>query len=381
MLISRGVEMDGKVLVDDQDNVKSDELPLSNNVPENGLAVKTQIYVEIIHDNMQWNAMILLNSKYTIGMVRSQLLLQEGGECFENVPLTWKGRVVGDEVRTDTLEDIAKLSTASELTEFELAQLRLIGRKWVSIMDIDLGEMSTVTLHDVTDTMTIQDVLKLYQTKERRGYLHIPILTIYVEGETNKDNITTMQGLSLGDTVYSAGIESSSTLALKTGMFEVLVKEQNEIDAAAARQKGIGSSAKKHPADDVAGIRVLVFDWWKVRQLKDAYSTLVTDGLTQNDHVYLDTRHSQFPTFNDELSDEKPLYYYHIYPEDGIHTIHDSTFIIKREDFTQTFCMYICADCGEDVKLKPKDHPRCRACGHRIVFKKRIAKPCQYLCR
>eukprot|EP00450_Noctiluca_scintillans_P039365 CAMPEP_0194478618 /NCGR_PEP_ID=MMETSP0253-20130528/2004_1 /TAXON_ID=2966 /ORGANISM="Noctiluca scintillans" /LENGTH=65 /DNA_ID=CAMNT_0039317731 /DNA_START=66 /DNA_END=263 /DNA_ORIENTATION=+ len=39
---------------------------------------------------------------------------------------------------------------------------------------------------------------------------------------------------------------------------------------------------------------------------------------------------------------------------------------------------YICGNCGCDVELKPTDAVRCRECGHRVLFKKRCAKPMQF---
>lgn len=68
--MSQGVDMDNKVLVDDQDNVKDNDAPLHENVPEAGLAVKTQITVFVIHDNMEWSVPVLLNSKMTVQTVK-----------------------------------------------------------------------------------------------------------------------------------------------------------------------------------------------------------------------------------------------------------------------------------------------------------------------
>lgn len=35
---------------------------------------------------------------------------------------------------------------------------------------------------------------------------------------------------------------------------------------------------------------------------------------------------------------------------------------------------YFCADCQEPIQIKPKDHIRCRACGYRILYKKRTKR-------
>jgi DNA-directed RNA polymerase I, II, and III subunit RPABC4 len=356
--------------------VKDEDLLLSDNVPEAGLAVKVQIPLYVTHDNLEWTVPILLNSKMTVQTVKNNLMAQGGGNAFRGVNLTWKGKVVPDEMRTDMLEDIGLLAGGEgELPEADRQALRFIGRKHISVMDIDVGESSNVELTEVTDSMTVREVLQQYQARERRGYLHLPLLSIFIEGETNADSIQVQPNLNLDDTIYNARIGNGDVLALKTGMFEVVVKESAEIEAVLQRNKGVGLQQQRSAAEDVPGIRVHVFDWWKVKQLKDAYSAVVTDGLSANDQLYLDSigGSSSGVAFQDELSEDKTLYHYQV--RDA------STLLVKREDFTTNYCYYICADCGNDVKLKQKDGVRCRECGHRIVFKRRIAKPCQYLCR
>ncbi|XP_037957446.1 DNA-directed RNA polymerases I, II, and III subunit rpabc4-like [Teleopsis dalmanni] len=34
--------------------------------------------------------------------------------------------------------------------------------------------------------------------------------------------------------------------------------------------------------------------------------------------------------------------------------------------------LYICGICGSDVELRPTDPVRCRECGYRVLYKKRI---------
>lgn len=318
--------------------MKDVTLPLHDNVPDAGLAVKVQIPLFVSHDNMEWTVPILLNSKMTIQSVKNALYAQNGGEAaFRDVPLTWKGVVVADDMRTDQLADIGLLASpnAPDVDIEQLRQiLRFFGRKVLTIMDIDVGEQSSVDLTDILDNMTVRDVLKNYQSRERRGYLHQPLLSLYVEGETNADSIQFQPSLSLDLTVYEAGIDNGCTLALKTGMFEVIIKESSEIEAVLQKNKGVGLQQQKSASEEVRGIRVHVFDWWKVRQLKDAYSALITDGLSANDQIYLDSS-SGSVAFNDELGEEKTLYHYQIRE--------DSILLVKREDFTTTYCYYICA--------------------------------------
>ncbi|KAJ1964106.1 DNA-directed RNA polymerase core subunit rpc10 [Dispira parvispora] len=43
--------------------------------------------------------------------------------------------------------------------------------------------------------------------------------------------------------------------------------------------------------------------------------------------------------------------------------------------------VYLCADCGEDNEIKPKEPIRCRTCGHRVLYKKRTARMVQFEAR
>ncbi|KAI9316428.1 DNA directed RNA polymerase [Dichotomocladium elegans] len=36
--------------------------------------------------------------------------------------------------------------------------------------------------------------------------------------------------------------------------------------------------------------------------------------------------------------------------------------------------VYICADCGTENQLKPREPIRCQDCGHRIMYKKRTKR-------
>lgn len=370
-LVESSVPMDERsVLVDDQDNIKDFSLPLHNNVPGVGLAVKVQVQLAVVHANLQWAAPILLNSKSTIQSVKNLL-----GPTFSGVRLTWRGQPVSDDLRTDQLPDLQLLASDDPADDDARAELRLVGHLAVSVLDLDLGESGAVELTGLGDDTPLKRVLELYQEKLRRPHLHEVLVSAYVEGETSAESMQVMPNLNLHETLYESRLGPQPTIAIKTAMFEVVVKEQSEIDAAAANQKGKGGldARVQKPTDSVAGLRVLVFDWWSVKRLKDAYAALVTDGLGPADQLFLEAPPAGAPMWQDELGDDKTLFYYQIQP--------DTTLLVKREDFTATYCYYICADCGNDVKLKQRDHVRCRECGHRIVFKRRIAKPCQYQCR
>ncbi|PVG04157.1 hypothetical protein CPB86DRAFT_771589 [Serendipita vermifera] len=42
---------------------------------------------------------------------------------------------------------------------------------------------------------------------------------------------------------------------------------------------------------------------------------------------------------------------------------------------------YLCADCGSENDIRPREPIRCKACGHRIMYKKRTSKMVQFEAR
>ncbi|CEG74087.1 Putative DNA-directed RNA polymerase I, II, and III subunit RPABC4 [Rhizopus microsporus] len=42
---------------------------------------------------------------------------------------------------------------------------------------------------------------------------------------------------------------------------------------------------------------------------------------------------------------------------------------------------YLCADCGAENQLKPREPIRCQDCGHRIMYKKRTKRMVQFEAR
>ncbi|KAG9305889.1 hypothetical protein G9A89_016541 [Geosiphon pyriformis] len=42
---------------------------------------------------------------------------------------------------------------------------------------------------------------------------------------------------------------------------------------------------------------------------------------------------------------------------------------------------YLCADCGVDNEIKPKEPLRCKECGHRIMYKMRTKRMVQFEAR
>jgi DNA-directed RNA polymerase I, II, and III subunit RPABC4 len=355
------------------------DLPLYGNVPAAGVAVKMYANILVEHAGMEWKVPFLFDrtnkdAGSKISAIKAYVEpYRQDGDSFMTVNLTWKGVTISDDTVIDTLEDAQ---------QSEELNIKLMGHKTLIVLDLDLGESFQAELPKVQDSMSMQSVLVMYQLLQRRRYLHQPVIAKYVDGEVSAANIGDQPLLDQSQSVYSADLPHTAVLALKTQMFEIVIKEQTEIDKAKqgkraiAGAEGAKAAAAAASGSDVPGIRVGVWDWWTVRQLKDAYSLLITEALGPSDQLVLDTTSASAAgvgAYDGELEENDKLYKYGVQDQ--------SILIVKREDFTQPICLYTCADCGSDVRLKQRDAVRCRECGHRIVFKKRIQKPCQYLCR
>jgi hypothetical protein len=65
-LINAGVDMERKVLVNDNDDIMPYQSSLQLKLPDTGLAVKMQIGLAVQHSSLCWIVPTLLNSKMTI---------------------------------------------------------------------------------------------------------------------------------------------------------------------------------------------------------------------------------------------------------------------------------------------------------------------------
>jgi len=373
-----GIDMTNRRIVDEFDEEQPGEQTLAYFVPVNGLAAKDLELIRVEHAGYQYEERYLHNSaKSTIGWLKGMLEPQRAhGDAFTSLELTWKGVPQDNNQRIDQLPGLA---TAAD------TGLCLVGHKTIMVLDLDLGEQLQAELPRVKDSDTVRDILIAYQTQQRRNYLHQPVVARWTEELTPEglEGLSPDEQLAQPCTVWEAQLPANVVLALKTQMFEVIIKEQADIDRARQGQRaiargagaGAAASAAAAAAAEVPGVKLLVFDWWRVRQVKEAYSLQVTESLGSSDQLLLDTLSASGDAraYEGELEEQDRLYKYNV--REG------STLLVKREDFTQPTCMYTCADCGSDVRLKQRDAVRCRECGHRIVFKKRIQKPAQYLCR
>lgn len=46
----------------------------------------------------------------------------------------------------------------------------------------------------------------------------------------------------------------------------------------------------------------------------------------------------------------------------------------NKEEVRKLGIEYFCAQCQDEIQIKPKDQIRCRACGYRVLYKKRTTR-------
>jgi len=115
--------------------------------------------------------------------------------------------------------------------------------------------------------------------------------------------------------------------------------------------------------NDAEAKMIEVFDSWTLAEVKQAYS-----------------RETKKPFLDEEklLSDERQL-------EEGVPLwklrIRDGEQLVIERQQHDIAVEYVCADCGATVRLKKDDVVACHECLHKIVFKKRTNRVCQYNCR
>jgi DNA-directed RNA polymerase I, II, and III subunit RPABC4 len=213
---------------------------------------------------------------------------------------------------------------------------RLIGDIKIVISERDSERQ---TLLEANDSISVEELMKLYSTKERRKLPEGSVLL----GHQRQGNEEKQVPLDMKLSLWSNGIHEESQLTLVTPEISVRIREKIE--------------AKEE-------LTLRIFDHYKARQLKELINQMTPRPLGMNDKLLYKS---------EELNDGVPVY------KVGIEA--GALIIIEREDITQERFEYICADCGSDVRLTRTDAVRCRECGNRIVFKKRTKKPCQYLAR
>jgi len=392
-LEQQSVITEGKTIVDHEQRVIDADTPIEAITGPVGLSLKLTVLV--VHNLHGAEFVTVWNSTTnTVGALMQALrhyVFQRTG-IDEPIPcLTFQGRLLSEHERVDLLPGMEQLLAENHPTRGIKDALKIVGTKEVSIMDIDMGDQSSRLLTNLNDHMTIAQVLRMYGEQMRRAYLHQPIVGEWVDGNTVED--LKSHAMNLDATLYAQNIsngEERTNLGLKTSMFEIVLKEQTALDEAAQTQRARAGTSRDAASKLVEGIRIQVYDYFTVARVKELYSMIAEDPLGSEDRLWLldsgsggaaaaaaaameGVSSSQRPQYRGELDEGSMLFKYLIGP--------DAELSVQREDVSAAVCEYLCADCGSDVRLKQRDAVRCRQCGHRIVFKKRIPKPQQYICR
>jgi len=121
---------------------------------------------------------------------------------------------------------------------------------------------------------------------------------------------------------------------------------------------------EKDEKNQVIETELEISDNMKIFELKNKYSKQAEEGLVEGDLLLLDDQ---------ELKDDRTVYSYQLR--------RDSQLIIQKKSLNQPTFTYVCADCGNDLKLRKEEKIRCRECGHRVVYKPRMTKSAQHFAR
>jgi DNA-directed RNA polymerase subunit RPC12/RpoP len=250
----------------------------------------------------------------------------------------------------------------------------IVGKLTVRISDLECDLEHTI---EVYDTERIDDVMRRYTIKAKR----VDRLR-KIEGDSNKPGARLKIGsgeqegleLSLNRTVYDCKLSKSkdgpSILLYETDPFEVIIEDETEVKTRVevresdtiSKLKNLYSQRILQVAPQIEMSMSMMEDDDEVEEAKRR-SRLVP--LTEKDHLTMDTtgKGGQMEV----LDENKHVFTYQIEP--------GSRIVVDREDLSQVCTTYMCADCGRDVRLRSGDDVRCRACGHRILYKKRTTDP------
>ncbi len=177
--------------------------------------------------------------------------------------------------------------------------------------------------------------------------------------------------------LYEQKVVEGCTIDFQNPKFRLIMRDPS-MASADSKNSLYGGSDKKSSDPAASGIFEItdVMDSWKDTDLRNEFNKRLAAASTSQAAL-----HSNFLTEEDrlmfrdeEMEPKKELWKYPNLAD-------RAEIIIKREDVGQAAIKYICADCGEEVRLKKNDEVRCRQCGYRIVYKKRTTAACQYLAR
>jgi DNA-directed RNA polymerase I, II, and III subunit RPABC4 len=121
---------------------------------------------------------------------------------------------------------------------------------------------------------------------------------------------------------------------------------------------------EKNEKNETTETKIEIEDHNTIAEVRNKYSRNAEEGLVEGDLLLLDEQ---------DLKDERMVYSY------GLRGTHDLW--VQKRSSNQPMFTYICADCGNDLRLRKDEKIRCRECGHRVVYKPRLNKPLQHFAR
>ena len=236
--------------------------------------------------------------------------------------ITYRGRLLRDDQMMHELD-----LSASEVNT-------LHSHLTLTIRDVET-ERDT-KLDRLHNAMHLRDVKQLYGQKEKRVNIDAADFTHRRSQHDDSDSMDGAAESTLTDdmTLWEAQVANDELLYMRTPSYTVQVREGVQVND------------------------ITVFDHYKPEQLKEEYNKVNSaNPLTSGDALIYN---------NEQVGDGVEMYKLRLKAGSVIH--------VQREDVTLARFDYLCADCGNDVKLKRTDAIRCRECGHRVLFKKRTSK-------
>jgi len=181
----------------------------------------------------------------------------------------------------------------------------------------------------------LREVLEAYKVRLRRSF---PLSAVEVEKEYDVDQ--TLEQLQL---------THDSIILIRTRPFKVCVRYKNR------------------------NVPVEVTDNMTVKQVKEKYEPQSPEVLEADDKLRFQGR---------ELEDDQRLYQIlGLYPQKEPQSESEMPVLELVKSTFVIFHKYVCADCGNEVRIKKGDAIMCHECGHRIVYKRRTLQPQQYMAR
>lgn len=204
----------------------------------------------------------------------------------------------------------------------------IMGALKVTVLDKMIDSELEISVYDFE---VVHNLIQKYKEEAKRKFTDAAYMEF--EGST----------LDTETTLYENNIGNDATVLFTNPEYSITVQEK-------------GDNSKE--------IQLTVDDSFTVNKVKQEYSRKAEEGLLAEDKLLFE---------NQELDEDQLIYKYGITDKSRLYA--------EKEDMRALEFKYICAACGEDVKLKKDDAIICRECQYRCVYKARTTRACQYLAR